>query len=155
AELAQGAQALTDGGALHDFGRWVYYPWSGRLVHVLPPDEFRELRLDRNRHKITAAEQARLDHCSVGIVGLSVGNAIANTIALEGVCGYLKLADFDQLALSNMNRLRAGVHELGLSKTVIAARQIYETNPYARVALFHEGLTAENLETFLLGEPRL
>ncbi|HEU5101603.1 MAG TPA: Rv1355c family protein [Roseiflexaceae bacterium] len=154
-EFAQGVELLTSGSCLHDFGRWVYYPWSGRLVHLLPPDTFRELRLDRNRHKITAVERLHLDRYTVGIVGLSVGNAIANTLALEGSCGYLKLADFDELVLSNMNRLRAGVHELGLRKTVIAARQIFESNPYAQVALFHAGLTSDNLEDFFLGEPRL
>jgi nitroreductase len=122
---------------------------------ILPPDAFHKLRLDRNRYKITPAEQARLDGYVVGIVGLSVGNAIANTLALEGACGVLKLADFDDLALSNMNRLRAGIHELGLLKTVLAARQIYEMNPYARVSLFHAGLTPENIDEFLRGEPRL
>lgn len=54
-----------------------------------------------------------------------------------------------------MNRLRAGIHELGLLKTVVAARQIYETNPYAQVALFHTGLTPENLDDFFCGEPPL
>lgn len=154
-ELDQRAKALLGEQTLEDFGRWVYYPWSGRLVHVLPPDAFHELRLDRNRYKITSGEQAHLDGYVVGIVGLSVGNAIANTLALEGACGVLKLADFDDLALSNMNRLRAGVHELGLLKTVVAARQIYETNPYAQVTLFHTGLTPENIDDFLRGEPRL
>ena len=50
-------------------------------------------------------------------------------------------------------RVRAGIHELGLLKTVLAARQIYETNPYAQVTLFHAGLTPENLDDFLRGEP--
>jgi nitroreductase len=155
AELGQRTKALIGEHPLQDFGRWIYYPWSGRLVHVLPPAAFHELRLDRNRYKITPAEQARLDGYIVGIVGLSVGNAVANTLALEGACGILKLADFDDLALSNMNRLRAGIHELGLLKTVVAARQIYETNPYAQVTLFHTGLTPENIDDFLRGEPQL
>lgn len=40
--------------------RWVYYPWSGQLVHILGPELFEELRLARNRHKITAQEQRTL-----------------------------------------------------------------------------------------------
>jgi molybdopterin/thiamine biosynthesis adenylyltransferase len=151
----RGVQELLAGIAPANFGRWVYYPWSGRLVHVLPPAEFRELRLDRNRHKITAQEQDRLAACTVGVVGLSVGNAVALTLALEEACGYLKLADFDELALSNMNRVRAGVHDIGIRKTVLAARQIYEINPYAKVALYHDGITSDNLDDFLLGEPKL
>src|SRR5664279_6516932 len=37
--------------------RWAYYPWRRTLVSVLGPKAFRRLRLDRNRNKITAAEQ--------------------------------------------------------------------------------------------------
>jgi hypothetical protein len=51
---ARGVQEYLAGALPDTVGRWAYYPWSGRLVHVLPPAEFRELRLDRNRHKITA-----------------------------------------------------------------------------------------------------
>jgi len=125
------------------------------LVHVLPEEQFSLLRFDRNRYKITPEEQARLAQLSVGIVGLSVGNAVALTLALEGACGPLKLADFDRLDASNMNRVRAGVHELGLNKAVLAARQIYEINPYARLSVFPDGVTPDNLEPFLLGEPAL
>ena len=41
------------------YGTWVYYPWSHRLVHVLPEEEFWELRTSRNRNKIAAFEQAK------------------------------------------------------------------------------------------------
>ncbi len=146
---------LLDGRPADDCGRWVYYPWSRRLVHILGPAEFRELRLDRNRHKITAAEQARLGTATVGIVGLSVGNAIALTLALEGVGGHLRLADFDRLELSNMNRIRAGVHEIGVPKVVLAARQIAEIDPYLRISILTDGVTPENVERFLLGDDEL
>lgn len=153
--LPSAIDKLTQGVPLQEYGRWVYYPWSGRLVHLLPPAEFQELRLNANQHKITKVEQQRLAQYTIGIVGLSVGNAVALTLALEGIGGFLKLADFDHLDLSNMNRLRASVHEIGLPKTVLAARQLYEINPYAQLSLFHQGVTAENLEEFLLGEPAL
>ena len=39
---------------------WVFYPWSRRLVDVLPEPLHRELRFDRNRYAITADEQERL-----------------------------------------------------------------------------------------------
>ncbi len=137
------------------YGRWVFFPWSGSLVHLLPPAEFIEVRLDRNRNRITREEQARLAKLSVGIVGLSVGNAIARTLALEGACGRFKLADFDHLDLSNLNRLQASVADLGLNKAVLAARQIFELNPYADVALFPNGVNEANLDEFLVGNPAL
>ena len=112
------------------FGRWIFYPWLSTLVHVLPHEEFRELRLDRNRHKVTAGELGRLASSTIAIVGLSAGNSIARCLCLEGVSESFKLADFDTLALSNMNRLEAGVHDLGLRKTVLLSRQLSEINPY-------------------------
>lgn len=154
-ELDALVREFLDGRTLDEYGNWAYFPWSGRLVHLLPPEEYRELRLDRNRNKITREEQARLAGLCVGVVGLSVGNAVALTLALEGACGYLKLADFDELELSNMNRVRAAVHDIGLPKTVLAARQIAEFDPYLRIELFSEGLTEGNLDAFISNSPRL
>jgi tRNA A37 threonylcarbamoyladenosine dehydratase len=154
-ELSAEVLALIEGVAIQDYGRWVYYPWSGRIVHTLPPREFHELRLNRNRYKITADEQESLARLTVGIVGLSVGNSIALTLVQEGACGHLRLADFDRLELSNMNRIRTGIHYVGVLKTVIAARQIYELDPYARISLFQDGITVDNCEQFLTRRPRL
>lgn len=156
AGLDAGSQraAIPSPAAADTFGRWIYYPWSGSLVHVLPPTEFRELRLDRNRHKITLPEQRRLARLTVGIVGLSAGNAIARTLCLEGVAERFKLADFDTLGLSNMNRLEAGVLELGLPKTVLLARRLAEINPYVELTLWEEGLKDDDIDRFL-SDPRI
>jgi molybdopterin/thiamine biosynthesis adenylyltransferase/nitroreductase len=147
--------AHLGGGTLDEYGVWVFYPWSGELVHLLPEEEYLEVRLNRNLNKITAAERARLANFSVGVVGLSVGNAVALTLAQEGVGGHLKLADFDILELGNMNRIRAGVHQLGLKKTVLAARQIFEFNPWMNISLFHDGVNADNMDEFLVGDHAL
>jgi hypothetical protein len=132
-----------------DHGRWIYYPWSGRLVHLLPANEFRELRSNRNRDKITREEQRRLRQSTIGVVGLSVGQASALTLALEGIGGAFRLADFDTLALSNLNRLRAGTHDLGVNKAVLAARQMFEIDPYLEIDIFPDGLSDENLPRFM------
>jgi molybdopterin/thiamine biosynthesis adenylyltransferase len=137
------------------YGTWVHYPWSRRLVHVLPEAEFRELRTSRNRNKITAEEQAKLRSLRLGVVGLSVGQATAVTLALEEVGGEYLLADFDKLDLSNMNRLRAGVHDIGVNKAVLTAREIFEINPYAAVFVFPQGIDDSNLDAFLGGARRL
>ena len=148
-------ERLTGCQALGSYGRWVYHPWLRRLVHLLPPEQFQIVRQDRNRHKIEAHEQAHLRQAVVGIVGLSVGNAIARTLALEGTVGRLRLADHDVLDLSNLNRLNAGIYEIGFNKAVIAARQISEVDPYTEVEIFYEGLTEETLDRFLIGPPAL
>ncbi len=132
-----------------EYGVWVFYPWSGRLVHMLDKDEYADLRTNRNRYKITNEEQAALATKKLGIIGLSVGQSIALTLAMERGFGELRLADFDTLDLSNLNRIRTGVHNLGVSKTAIAAREIAEIDPFLNVICFNEGITEENMERFL------
>jgi len=132
-------------------GRWAWYPWRRTLVSVLGPNGFRALRLDRNRNGITTEEQTRLAELTVGVAGLSVGHVIAHTLATQGLCGRLRLADFDLIELSNLNRIPATVFDLGLNKAVAAARRITELDPYLPVEVFHAGLTADTVDDFLDG----
>ena len=150
-ELRAAKDRQLAGVSAWEYGTWAWYPWSGRLVHVLPREEFRLVRTDRNRGKIDRAAQRRLLGHRIGIIGLSVGNSAALTLALEGIGGAFKLADFDQLSLSNLNRLRAGVHHLGLGKSVIAARQMLEMDPYLDIEIFPGGLTDDTMDDFFTG----
>jgi tRNA A37 threonylcarbamoyladenosine dehydratase len=131
-----------------DYGNWVYYPWKNTLVHVLPEEEFIQVRTIRNQYKITPSEQERLSKKKIGIIGLSVGQSIALALSLERGCGELRLADFDTLELSNMNRVRASITDLGLKKSTIAAREILEIDPYLKVTLFEDGVNEQNIEDF-------
>ena len=101
-----------NGTPINDYGVWVYYPWSRRLVHLLDEDEFIEVRTNRNQYKITRQERDTLATKKIGIIGLSVGQSIALTLSMERGFGELRLADFDLLELSNLNRIRTGVHNL-------------------------------------------
>ncbi|MBE7175967.1 MAG: ThiF family adenylyltransferase [Mucilaginibacter polytrichastri] len=130
------------------YGLWVYYPWSGALVHLLGKDEFLEVRTNRNRNKVTAEEQHILRTKKVGIAGLSVGQSIALTMVMERICGEIRIADFDTAELSNLNRIRTGVHNLGVRKVIIAAREIKEIDPYMVVRIFPDGLIADTMEEF-------
>lgn len=143
------------GTPMDDYGVWVYYPWSERLVHILDEEEFKELRTNRNRYKITGEEQTKLYTKKVGVIGLSVGQSVSLTMAMERMFGELRIADFDDLEITNLNRLRSGVHNMGLLKTVLVAREIAEIDPYLKVIPFHEGITDENIEDFLLGGGKL
>ena len=138
-----------------EYGHWIHFPWSQRLVHVLRSTSWHALRTNRNRYKITADEQKTLRGKSVGIVGLSVGQAAAVTMALEGVGGEFRLADFDRLELSNMNRLRASVHEIGINKAVLAARQMYEIDPFLAIQVYDRGITDSNIIEFLTHPTKL
>jgi molybdopterin/thiamine biosynthesis adenylyltransferase len=142
---------LLAGTAMESFGAWVYYPWVKRLVHVLPRDLHRELRLDRNRYKISVPEQERLLGLRIGVAGLSVGRSIVTTLVREGVGGHIRLADFDTMSLSNLNRVEGSLADIGLNKAILAARQVAELDPYIEVQLYTAGVTLDTLDAFTGG----
>jgi len=140
---------------IHEYGVWVYYPWNNRLVHLLGEKEFIELRTNRNKYKITDDEQNTLSSKIIGIIGLSVGQSVALTLAMERSFGELRLADFDTLDLSNLNRIRTPIYNIGVKKVVLAAREIAEIDPFLNVVIFDEGIDESNIDEFFTSGGKL
>lgn len=148
AQLAVQAKKFAD--RKKSSGSWIYFPWSRELVRVLSRNEFYELRTARNRNLITADEQQVIRATVIGVAGLSVGSSVLAALALEGFEQF-RLADADILSLSNLNRIRAGIQHLGLHKVEIAAQQVYELHPYAKLQTFPSGITASSIQKFVSG----
>lgn len=144
-------KALAAERPLHAHGRWVYFPWRSLAAHILPEADYRLVRTARNQNLITKEEQEKFYNARIGIAGLSVGSSVAIALALGGGAKRMKLADMDRLALTNTNRVLAGADRLGMLKVEMAARTIYEINPYAELELHSEGLTPENVASFVEG----
>jgi molybdopterin/thiamine biosynthesis adenylyltransferase len=134
-----------------DEGRWFYYPWRQAIAHVLSEADYREVRTARNHDVITVEEQAKIAQAKVGIAGLSVGSSALEALALSGHFKEIRIADFDTLELSNLNRISGSVTDYGLPKWVGAARKVYELDPYANVTIFDEGVTADTIADFMEG----
>lgn len=147
-ELEEAVKAHLNGCLEWAYGVWVYYPWNERLVHIVDKEEFIILRTNRNKYKITDEERDILATKKIGVIGLSVGQSVALTLAMERGFGELRIADFDTLELTNLNRLRAGIHQLGLKKTVLVTREIAEIDPFLKVTCFPQGITEGNIEAF-------
>jgi len=131
-----------------NFGLWVYYPWRNTLVRTLNEGDFVKVRTSRNKFKITQEEQDILTTKKIGVIGLSVGQSVALSLAMERSFGELRIADFDTLELSNVNRIRTGIHNLGLKKAWIVAREIAELDPFLNVTVYEEGITEGNMDDF-------
>ncbi|MGW6699242.1 Rv1355c family protein [Nocardia sp. NPDC055049] len=131
--------------------RWVYYPWRRALVAIVGATAFRAVRQDRNRNKLTIAEQRQLRGQAVGVIGQSAGHEIAYVAALEGACGLLRIADFDTVELSNLNRIPGGLFDIGLNKCVVTGRRIAELDPYLPVEIFPAGVDESSMDEFLTG----
>lgn len=149
-ELTAAAKDHICGVNSDQYGVWVYYPWLKKIVHLLDKKEFIDVRTTRNLYKITLEERDKLSEQKIGVIGLSVGQAVSITMAMERSFGEIRLADFDDLELTNLNRIRTGVHNIGISKVIIAAREIAEIDPFLKVTCFTQGLTEDNIDNFFM-----
>lgn len=134
-------------------GNWAYFPWNRRLLHMVGRDEYHELRTNRNKNLITEAEQTKLLDFPIGLAGLSVGSAFALNLAHSSMGSALKLAEYDTLETTNLNRVRARVDQVGMPKVDIVAQQLYEINPYINLVLYRHGLTEQSLSDFIETSP--
>lgn len=129
-----------------ELGKWVYFPWSGELTHVLSQDDFEDLRTIRNRDLISVEEQNKLFNFSSVCFGMSVGSASAIALALSGISRKIKLVDGAVISGSNLNRIMTGVTSVGKSKALVVGQAIYEMNPYSNITYFNKA-DSENIKT--------
>ncbi len=134
---------------------WIYYAWKNLLVRSVPEELYFRLRTARNRNIISEEEQKNYRKIKIGIAGLSVGSAVLSALVISGGPKTIKIADFDTVELTNLNRLRASLADIGESKTLVAARQVWELDPFAEIYPFPDGISKRNIANFLLNEPRL
>lgn len=128
---------------------YVYFPWINTVVKTVGAEDYFKLKTNRNQDLITAEEQLTLRDYKVAVLGMSVGSNVAFVLTQAGISNDIILADFDELDTTNLNRIQAGVHEVGTNKTVVAAHRIYEDNPFAHVILLEEGVNETNLEELI------
>lgn len=138
-----------------NLGVWIYYPWCNKVVHCLPEELYFKVRTARNRNIITLEEQQKYRETKIGIAGLSVGSAILSALVVSGGPKVIKIADYDVIEVSNLNRIAAKLTDVGLNKAMVAARQVWELDPFADLRVWERGLNRRNLEDFIVGEPAL
>ncbi|MEZ4873096.1 MAG: ThiF family adenylyltransferase [Bdellovibrionales bacterium] len=106
----------------------------------------------RNLGWLSPEEQDQLKKSTVAIAGLGgVGGLYCTTLARFGV-GHFKIADFDSFEIHNFNRQHgSGMSTLGRKKFEVAKNQILDINPDAKVEIFSEGITEQNMGEFISG----
>lgn len=106
----------------------------------------------RNLGFLSLEEQTRLKNARVAIAGLGgTGGAQVHALSRMGI-GKFHLADPDTFELVNFNRQSgATVSNLARLKTDVARETVLAINPEAEIAVFEQGITVGNINTFLLG----
>jgi hypothetical protein len=135
-------------------GDWIYFPWSGVLTHMIAEKKYYALRTNRNKNVIREEEQEKLKNSCIGIVGLSVGSNVASALAYCGIGNTFKLAEFDTLETTNLNRIRGRVDQIGMRKIDVTAAQVFEVDPYSTIIPFTEGIDKKTLDIFVTSSPK-
>ncbi len=136
-------------------GIWIYFPWRDLAIRTLSEDLYFLLRTSRNRNIITHEEQLKYRAGKIGVAGLSVGSWVVSALVSSGGPQTLKIADFDVVEITNLNRIQAKLTDVKNPKIEVAAREVWELDPFAKLHLWDKGVSADTLRDFIIGEPRL
>jgi hypothetical protein len=132
-------------------GVWSYYPWLDLALRTLEPEALFELRTNRNRNLVTRSEQGVLRRAHVAIAGLSVGSNVLSALVRHGIGRTFSLADRDNLATSNLNRTPGRLLDVGVPKAQLAARAVWELDPFATCIVYPQGLDDDTVGEFVAG----
>ncbi len=116
--------------------------------HTLDPDHNRRFGgIDRLYGEGT---RATLHRCRVAVVGVGgVGSWTVEALARSGI-GNFTLIDFDQVAVSNVNRqIQALDSTLGMAKVQALQARVRDISPACNVTVIEEFLTRENMAQFI------
>ncbi len=127
---------------------WVYYPWLRKVFKILNESDYFEVLTSRNKPYVSHEEQRNFYEFNVGIVGMSVGQSSALTIARGGGSKNIKIADPDIISPSNLNRLHLGISSVGKSKVSEVKKSMLEINPFLNIKEYTEGFTNGNSDDF-------
>ena len=99
---------------------------------------------------VTRSEQERFKDSKIAVIGCGgIGGETIEMLARMGV-GNLVLVDEDAFDLSNLNRQTlAGLNDLGLSKSSVAAEKVRLINPYVKTAIFNTHVDETNIDEII------
>lgn len=114
--------------------------------------DFQDAAFARNHGLLSIDEQDAIDRAVVAIPGLGgVGGQHLISLVRTGF-RHFRLAEPDTFELVNTNRqFGASSESLGKSKLEVMSAKSRDINPHVVIEPFAEGVTIENLDTFLRG----
>lgn len=126
-------------------------PESSSDIHVIKK-QIATLTSNRNKNLIRHEEQEKLRAAVVGFFGMSVGSHAVLTWVMQNRPDVVKMADPDVISVSNLNRIRSGLHAVGSGKTETVKKQIEEMSPFTKIYTTAQ-IKPDLLKKFCLSKP--
>ncbi|SCL15254.1 ThiF family protein [Micromonospora rhizosphaerae] len=124
---------------------------SPRAARALPPEEFHQIFVARNRGVVSTEDQARIAAAKILVAGCgSIGGSAVEPLVRLGF-RRLVLADPGSYELTNLNRQNATVDDLGRNKAAVAAERARAINPHVEVEPVEQGVTEQTVDGLLAG----
>lgn len=108
---------------------------------------------DRTQMLLGAATMSLIKQKKIILFGVGgVGGFVAEALVRAGI-HTIAIVDYDIVDITNINRQIIALHStVGRKKTEVMEERIKDINPSAVVNVFSERLTADNIDSFRLGE---
>lgn len=138
------------------YGMWFHFPWrdSKELIQYPDREQYLLLRTARHRDLMTVEEQRRISiGKTVMYTGLSVGMNVFMPAAHMGLGDKVILADPDVISPTNLNRISAGMPEVGEHKTDKAGIYQSELDPYVKQIHLRGGMSPEMTDLVVKSRP--
>lgn len=132
---------------------WVYYPWLNQIVQTVPEREYYELFTARNKNIINKTEQENYRSFRIGIIGLSIGSTAVASLAMTGGPKFQRIADYDTVEISNLNRMKGTLLDIGENKSDVCARNTWMLDPFLQLDVYRNGVSDSSLESFITKDP--
>jgi hypothetical protein len=85
----------------------------------------------------------------LAVAGLSVGSNLISALIRHGIGSTFSLADHDELTTTNLNRVQGSLLDVGIPKCQLAARALWELDPFATCLLYQQALDDDTVGDFV------
>lgn len=107
-----------------------------------------ENRYHRNRIYINEEDQRTIKEFRILLAGAGIGSVIAECLLRFGF-ENLTIIDGDNIELSNLNRQNYTESDIGNYKTISLQTRLLSINKNARIKIFSEFITVDNVSNFI------
>lgn len=113
-------------------------------------DTYYALATKRNLGIVSEAEQQKLRHARIAIIGMGGGGGIYLTTLTRMGIGHFNIADFDAFNIVNINRQAGAMQStIGRPKTEVMAEIAQDIHPGVEIKRFDHGIGEHNVEEFV------